>query len=95
MDPISEKSWQVYIIVCSDDSLYTGITINIERRLSQHKAGEGAKYFRGRQPVKVIYLESGHDWGTAVKRERRIKMMKHNEKLLLASSELNEIKDIT
>ena len=92
---MSEKSWQVYIIVCSDDSLYTGITINLERRISKHKNGQGAKYFRGRRPVRVIYLESGHDWSTAAKIERKIKRMKRSEKLLLAFLELNEIKDLT
>jgi putative endonuclease len=73
-------NWQVYIIVCSDDTLYTGITTDIERRLSQHASGRGAKYFRGRRPKEVVYLEGGHDRSTASKRELAIKGMKRAEK---------------
>ena len=73
-------NWQVYIIVCSDDTLYTGITTDMERRLSQHASGRGAKYFRGRRPKEVVYLEGGHDRSTASKRELAIKGMKRAEK---------------
>ena len=75
--------WHVYIILCSDNSLYTGITTDIERRLRQHAEGRGAKYFRGRQPVQVVYLESGHNRSTAGRREAEIKRMKHADKHLL------------
>ena len=58
-------NWQVYIILCSDDSLYTGITTDIERRLSQHGGRRGgARYFRGRRPERVVYLEGGHTRST-------------------------------
>ncbi len=90
-----ENSWQVYIILCSDNSLYTGITTNIERRFSQHKTGRGAKYFRGHQPLQLIYLESGYDRNTAVKKELKIKRMKRSEKCLLILSDLNEIRDVS
>ncbi len=83
--------WQVYIILCSDNSLYTGVTTDIERRFLQHKNGKGAKYFRARQPVRLIYRESGHNRSTAAMREREIKGMKQNEKYLLASSAINEV----
>ena len=85
--------WHVYIILCSDNSLYTGITTNVERRFLEHKAGRGAKYFRGHQPLQLIYLESGHDRNTAVKKEIRIKRMKRSEKCLLVLSDMNEIRD--
>jgi len=75
--------WQVYIILCSDDSLYTGITVDPERRFRQHAKGEGAKYFRGRQPVKVVYLEGGHTRSSAARREAEIKSISREEKLLL------------
>jgi putative endonuclease len=93
MKPKSITCWQVYIILCSDNSLYTGTTTNIERRFSQHKTGRGAKYFRGRQPLKLIYLESGRDRNTAVKKELKIKGMKRSEKCLLVLSDMNEIRD--
>ncbi|MCG6533630.1 MAG: GIY-YIG nuclease family protein [Syntrophales bacterium LBB04] len=91
MTKISNQGWQVYMILCSDNSLYTGITTDVERRYREHQAGKGAKYFRGRQPVRLIYLKSGHDLSSAIRREANIKGMKRNEKLLLISSDLNEI----
>jgi len=81
----SAVSWQVYIILCSDGSLYTGITTNVERRLRQHAEGKGAKYFRGREPLKVIYREGGHTRSSASKREAQIKAMNRAEKALLAA----------
>ncbi|WP_411727091.1 GIY-YIG nuclease family protein [Methyloglobulus sp.] len=85
-------NWTVYIILCSDNSLYTGITNNLSRRLRQHCDSQGAKYFRGRQPVKVVYAEDGHSRSSASKREFAIKHLKHAEKLLLISSDVNKIK---
>ena len=84
-------NWQVYIILCSDDTLYTGITTNIERRMRQHADGSGAKYFRGRQPKQLLYLEGGHDRSSASKRELSIKGMKRQEKKLLALSVENVV----
>lgn len=77
--------WCVYIILCSDNSLYTGITTNIERRFRQHGEGRGARYFRGRQPVRVVYLENGHNRSSAAVREARIKAMSRADKALLIS----------
>ncbi len=76
-------NWQVYIIRCSDGSLYTGITLDIERRLSQHGRNAGAKYFRGRRPEAVVYLEGGHSRSTASRREAQIKQLSRVEKLRL------------
>ena len=75
--------WHVYIILCSDDTLYTGITTDIERRMREHANGQGAKYFRGRQPKELLYLEGGHDRSSASKRESLIKGMKRADKQLL------------
>ncbi len=72
--------WKVYIILCSDSSLYTGITTDIERRFRQHKEGTGAKFFRGRQPLRVVYLESGHCRSSATRRETQIKAMNRLDK---------------
>jgi len=76
-------NWQVYIILCSDDSLYTGITTDLERRFRRHAEGEGAKYFRCRQPVRIVYHESGHTRSSAARREAEIKSISREEKLLL------------
>ncbi len=84
-------NWQVYIIRCSDNSLYTGITTDMERRFGQHQAGKGARYFRGRRPLEVVYLENGHSRSTAGKRENQIKRLARAEKELLISSDVNEI----
>lgn len=84
-------SWQVYIILCSDNSLYTGITTNLQRRFNQHASGSGAKYFRGRQPVQIVYHESGHTRSTAGRREIEIKQLLRAEKCSLISSAKNEI----
>ncbi len=88
---MAEMNWQVYIILCSDNSLYTGVTTNIERRFLQHKNGKGAKYFRAHQPVRLLYRESGHNRSTAATRERKIKGMRQSEKYLLALSDINEV----
>jgi putative endonuclease len=91
--PSVPMNWQVYIILCSDKSLYTGITTDLTRRLRQHAAGRGAKYFRGRRPEKVLYLETGHTRSTASRREAEIKTLTHADKCFLASTERNEMVD--
>lgn len=81
-------NWQVYIILCSDNTLYTGITTDLQQRFGQHASGRGAKYFRGRQPVRVVYLESGHTRSSAAAREAAIKNLARVDKLGLISSEM-------
>lgn len=85
----TSMNWQVYIILCSDSSLYTGITTDPARRLHQHATGRGAKYFRGRRPEKLLYLETGHTRSSAVRREVEIKRLTHAGKCLLAATERN------
>jgi putative endonuclease len=77
--------WQVYIIRCCDGTLYTGITTDVERRMAEHAAGRGAKYFRGRQPKELVFLEDGHDRSSASKREAAIKRLSRREKERLLS----------
>ena len=79
-------NWQVYILLCSDGTLYTGITTDLQRRFDQHASGQGAKYFRGRGPVKVVYQEIGHTRSSAGKREVEIKALSRAEKLVLTST---------
>lgn len=78
--------WQVYIIRCSDTSLYTGITKDIRQRFSAHGGVKGAKYFRGRTPEKVVYLENGHTRSSASQREAAIKKLGRQQKLALIAS---------
>ncbi len=84
--------WNVYIIQCSDNTLYTGITNDLEKRFVAHSQQTGAKYFRGRSPEKIVYLETEHNRSTASKREIVIKKLNRMQKLQLLASELNEIR---
>lgn len=68
-------NWYVYMIRCHDDSLYTGITTDVERRFKQQESGVGAKYFRAHKPEQIVYQEMGHNRSTASKREGQIKKL--------------------
>ena len=82
-----EKStWFVYMIHCSDDSYYTGITTDVERRFEQHKNKKGAKYFYGREPKEIVMIESGYDRSSASRREAEIKKYSRADKLSLIFS---------
>lgn len=82
-----EKKWYLYILRCGDGSLYTGITTDVEARLSQHRAGKGAKYTRGRGPLEVVYTEECEDHSAALKRELVVKGMLPAEKRKLCGIE--------
>lgn len=71
----------VYIVECSDGTLYTGWTNNLERRVKQHSNGSGAKYTRGRGPVKLVYYEEYDEKTDAMKREYEIKRYSRKDKL--------------
>ena len=75
--------WQVYIVKCADGSLYTGITTDVEKRLSVHNAGKGAKYTRVRLPVEMVYDLACGDRSAASKEEYRIKKLSREQKLQL------------
>ena len=77
---MTEKKWYLYILRCGDGSLYTGITTDVEARLSQHRAGKGAKYTRVRGPLELVYTESCDDHSAALKRELAIKALTREEK---------------
>lgn len=81
-------AWWVYIIRASDGRLYTGVTTDVERRFAEHSGTpRGARFFRGRQPVEVVYSESHPDRGSALRREAAIKRLKRDEKLRLIGQE--------
>lgn len=73
--------WFVYVLVCSDKSLYTGIAINPEKRFQQHVMGRGGKYTRSHKPEKIVYLESLGSRGEALKREWEIKSWPRKTKI--------------
>lgn len=77
--------WHIYILKCSDDTFYTGITKDLKRRTEEHNFSNlGAKYTRGRRPVQLIYSRKMKDKSEALKEELRIKKMTKQEKFLLA-----------
>ena len=89
---MSATPWYVYMIQASDGSLYTGITTDVDRRFQEHLGGnrgakkgtnKGAKYFQGRKPEKIVFVEEGHDRSSASKREAEIKRLRREQKLVL------------
>lgn len=77
--------WTVYILRCADDSLYTGITTDIGRRLQQHNQDNrsGARYTRARRPVELAWFEAAADRSSASRREQAIKKLSRKNKLKL------------
>jgi predicted GIY-YIG superfamily endonuclease len=80
------KPWHVYLVRCSDGSIYTGISDNVEARIQKHNTGRGAKYTAQRRPVSLLYSEKLADQGSAMRREAQIKKWKRAQKLALAQS---------
>ena len=76
--------WNVYILKCSDNSLYTGITTELERRVKEHNHGkQAAAYTRARRPVELVYSESHDSRSSAAKREYEIKQLSRKQKIQL------------
>ena len=82
-----ESQWYLYILRCKDNTLYTGITTDVEKRLEAHRTGKGAKYTRGRSPLELVYREDCGDHSTALKREAEIKRLTRKEKELLVKKQ--------
>lgn len=78
-----KPEWVVYILRCADESLYTGITNNLESRLKTHEEGRGAKYLRGKAPLTLVYSEVYPTRSAATKREIAIKSLSRAEKIQL------------
>lgn len=75
----------VYILLCGDDSLYTGITNDLKKRLLAHQTGKGGHYTRSREVVKFVYTEEHQSRSSALKREAEIKSFRKEKKLKLIS----------
>ena len=82
-----ENTWFLYILRCKDDTLYTGITTDVEKRLEAHRSGKGAKYTRGRAPLELVYREVCGSHSLALKRESEIKKLSRMEKIALIAAE--------
>ena len=82
-------SFYVYILLCNDGSFYTGYTKNLDERTKQHQNGKGAKYTKSHKPKKLAYVELFDTRSKAMKREREIKKLNHQQKLNLANSQNN------
>jgi len=76
----------VYMVVCSDGSLYTGWAMNVEARIKEHNAGRGSQYCKQRRPVRMVYQEEAPSRGAAMKRELAIKRMRREKKLRLVEA---------
>ncbi len=85
-------SWHVYILRCADGSLYTGIAIDVEKRLDEHNRDDrrAARYTRARRPVELVYVESCMSRSSACRREAQIKAMRRTEKEKLVRAHMRK-----
>ena len=72
--------WCVYMLLCDDDTIYTGITNDLKKRFENHISGKGAKYLRGRKPLEIVYKENFQNRSMATKREMEIKKLNRRKK---------------
>lgn len=85
-------SYSLYILRCGDGSLYTGIALDVARRLGEHQKGvRGAKYLRGRAPVELVFEQPAGDRAAAQRLEYRVKSLSRAEKEALISGDLSPL----
>jgi len=82
------KPWWIYLILCRDNSLYCGISCDVQRRFEQHRTGKGAKYTKHRGVVKIVWQSEATDLSTAMSAEMWIKDLKRDQKDALVRGEL-------
>ncbi len=83
-----DASWHLYIVRAADGTLYTGIATDVERRLTEHREGRGAKYLRGRGPLELVYQRVVGERGEALKAEALVKAMPKVTKEELVAGDL-------
>jgi len=88
---MNNTKWVVYLVRCSDKSLYCGISNDFESRLIEHNSGKGAKYTRSRRPVELIAVSPEMTKSEALKLEYRIKQLPADKKISILKREENEI----
>ncbi len=81
--------WSLYLVRCADGSLYTGITNDLEARFAQHQQGQGAKYLRGRGPLKLVFSETVGDRSRASQLEWRVKRLTRQAKEKLVEGQVS------
>ena len=79
-------SWCVYLLECGDGTLYCGVTNRLDERLAAHAAGRGARYTRGRGPVRLVWREAAESKGAALRREAAVKRLSRARKLALVDA---------
>jgi putative endonuclease len=89
--PEKDAEWSLYMVRCRDGKLYTGIATDIERRIAEHRAGKGAKYLRGRAPLKLVFKKRIGSRSLALKVEQTIKKLPkcRKEKIIEAGMDLS------
>mgnify|MGYP003994049695 FL=1 len=85
--------WSVYILQCRDQTLYTGITNNLSKRLKMHESGQAAKYTKGRGPFELVYIESLENRSMSTKRESEIKKLTREDKKKLIERYRNSLRN--
>ncbi|MDL2215689.1 GIY-YIG nuclease family protein [Ruminococcaceae bacterium OttesenSCG-928-N02] len=81
-----QTGWWLYMLRCTDGSLYTGIARDVAHRVQVHNSGKGAKYTRGRTPVVPVYIEPCESHTAALQREREVKKLTRLQKLALVAA---------
>jgi putative endonuclease len=85
-------SYSLYILRCADGSFYTGIAVDVARRLEEHRNGDrGAKYLRGRRPVELVFEQPAGDRAAALRLEHRVKRLSRHEKEALVGGDLSAL----
>ena len=87
--PRTDAEWYVYMVRCRDGKLYTGIATDIDRRLTEHLSGKGAKYLRGRGPLRLAFKQKIGRRSSALKMERLIKKLPKGEKERIAAGRID------
>lgn len=85
---MGNKIWSLYILRCADNTLYTGIAVDVDKRFAAHASGKGAKYTRGRGPLTIVYREVCGSHSDALRRELAVKALPREEKEKLIKREL-------
>ena len=78
-----DNKYFAYMLICSDNTIYSGFSTDLQKRVDTHNRGKGAKYTRSRLPVRLAYWEEFSEKSDALKREYAFKKMKRSQKLLL------------
>ena len=87
--------WYLYILKCCDKSLYTGVTLNLQRRIDDHNTGNGGSYTRSRLPLSLVYFEAYSTKSEALKRELQIKGWTRKKKLALIRQDLKALRNFS